>query len=317
MMTSQEDGERPEVEYGLRVHVLGKTPFLAIDQTEYQDLKASRDLVRDALGLEEAFHRLLGNYLEWESTLLEEALRFLVFTEGSWSEFVGTIHECNRRLANLLSGARAYLDQTGHMVSGLHGNPSTELQELKKWKAREYDARLGYRVMEALRNYSQHRGLAVHHLSHQHWAEERDGSRVLKNGITPSVSPSRLREDGGFKSAVLAELEALGEDTIDLRPLVREYMEGLATVQTKLRGQLKEKLEAADAAIIGAIDRYRREGQEDVLGLAAVKKQQGRKYSESVSLFEDLIERRVELERRSRRLTNITGHYTTNEPKPS
>jgi hypothetical protein len=56
-----------------------------------------------------------------------------------------------------------------------------------------------------------------------------------------------LEVDGKFKKAVIKELKALGE-TVDLKPLVRDYMEGLGAVHDAFRGMVKDRMD------IGAVD---------------------------------------------------------------
>lgn len=302
------------VSFGLTLFVLGRAPFLAITESEFLHIKECKTLVSDALGLEESFHRVLGNLYEFESTLLQEALRALIFTEGSWSDTNGMIHEVNRRVSNLLSSGRAYLDQTAHLFSSRFGNNSEAREALAEWCSHEYDSRLGYRVMEGLRNYTQHRGIAVHYLSYQNWRRGEGEKAVFRNSIVPGISPAILRGDGGMKKRLVDELEAIGEP-VDLRPLVREYVAGLATIHQKIREQIANDLLAADEVILKSIERYRKEGQADVLGLSAVKRRGKGILLEEVAIFNDPIDRRRDLVNRGYRVRYLTRHYTTNEPK--
>jgi hypothetical protein len=306
-----------EESFGLRVVVLARTPWLPISKEDFLEFRRAKSLLVDTLGLEENLHLVLGNYFEYEAGLLTEALRQLVFRVGSWSEGAGSIHEVNRRVVNLLSAGRGYQDQAAHLLSRRFGKRSKELDAFSGWRSAEYDGRLGYRAMEALRNYSQHRGLAVHHLRHTMWRSKPGG--ISRNALVPGISPKRLAEDRGFKVGVLRELQEQGEDPMDLRPLIREYVAGLATVHKKLRDSLAADVAAADERILSAIERYRREGQPEVVGLAAVKRDgRGLRVDgvDDVELFDDLITRRRDLVRQTRMAEFLGhGHYTTNEPK--
>lgn len=299
--------------YELRLHVVGRAPKLPMEADEFRSLKAAKDLVVGVLGVEESMYLVLGNFLEYEALLLREALSGLVFAPGSWSEFRGVIHEVNRLLVNVLSGCRGYVDQSKHFLSGRFGKDSGELQSFREWAAEQYDSKLGYRVMEALRNYSQHRGVAVHQLAHSHWRAGAGPGGPRRNALVPSLLPTRLAEDGRFKASVLEELLAKDEP-VDLRPLVREYVSGLALIHEQLRSTLEDSTEAADSLILGAIERYDREGQAGVVGLAALKRNDKGEVVDSVALFKDVIERRKELVRRSRHVPHVVGAYTTNEP---
>lgn len=148
--------------YGLTIAVLARTPFVPISAEEFGAASKARTVISGALGIEETFNLVVGNYLEYELELLGGALRSLLYTEGAWSEFMGRIHEVNRRLMNLLAAGRAYLDQAPHYLSATFGPESNEVRGFRSATNAEYDARLGYRAMEALRNFALHRGLAVH-----------------------------------------------------------------------------------------------------------------------------------------------------------
>lgn len=72
----------------------------------------------------------------------------------------------------------------------------------------EYDARLGYRVMEALRNYVQHRGLPLHSITvGGGWIDTEEGRR-RKEKTTLYLNVDTLAEDKDFKKDVLDELRS-------------------------------------------------------------------------------------------------------------
>lgn len=300
--------------YGLTIAVLAKTPFVAISPDDFNAVRKARAVARGALGIEETFNLVVGNYREYEMELLGGALHSLLYTEGRWSEFVSRIHEVNRRLMNLLAAGRAYLDQAPHYLSAMFGDTSQELTDFRRATNAEYDSRLGYRAMEALRNFALHRGLAVHHLSHSHWAVGEGGDRVRRNALVPSLQPKQLADEGGFKASVLTELQARGE-LIDLRPLVTEYVAGLARVHEQLRKLSKELVDGSDRQILQLIARYKTEGQSDVLGLVAVQREPDGRWSQRIDLFDDPILRRRDLEQKMRRIRYIDRIFTTNEPQ--
>lgn len=108
---------------------------------------------------------------------------------------------------------------------------------MKQKKSQEYDSCLGYRVIEALRNYAQHRGLPVHNLQYNSTFHPDSPNDSSEHSITPSLRVSRLKEEKKFKSSVLKELEAIG-DLIDLKPLVRQYMESLGRIHCESKQTL-------------------------------------------------------------------------------
>jgi hypothetical protein len=107
--------------------------------------------------------------------------------------------------------ARSYLDQLDHDLSGLFGPTSEICETVRVAKSHEYDSRVGYRALEALRNYQQHRGFTVHHVSIAANRREVGSQIFFAHRVTPSISTVALRRDGGVKTTILKELEAQGQ----------------------------------------------------------------------------------------------------------
>lgn len=302
------------MEYGLTRLILDKKAFLPLDHDGFERARAAKDLIVEALGGEEKFNLLLENFAEYESELLQLALHGIVFADTSWSDSIAKIHTINRRLLNVLSAGRLYLDQTRHSVSSIFGDRSPELGAIKTKMSEEYDARFGYRVMEALRNFVQHRGLGVHHITHQSWWVELEDEHRCRHTLVPSLQIRDLQEAGGFKSSVLEELEEKGE-RVDLRPLVREYVTGIARVQEEFRRLCRSKVEDATGYFAELMARYREEGEEDILGLAAVQRAEDGTIMESVQIFEDLLQRRTWLAQKNSRSQYVDKHFVIGESK--
>lgn len=295
----------------LRALVLGRVPELELDPQALDDARAARGHLREVLAIEERLDIVLGNLLEWEEHLLSTAAADVIYSEGSWSAWQGKVHLTNRRLMNLLSSCTLYIDHLRHSVSTLFGKDSDEYSSVLKWMSEQYDARLGYRSMVALRNFFQHRGWGVHHINRQSWRVGE--TAVWKNSFTPSIQPSYLKEEGGFKASVLEELEAEGE-TVALPALVRDFISGLTEVHTKVRELVAPLVETADDLVSGHVQSYLDAGAQHVAGLAVVLQEEGR-VLDSVSIQRELSERRKELERRNRRLPNLKNQFVTTVPK--
>ena len=141
----------------------GKGP-VAISKEDFEAIREAKAGVVRMMLIEEKIDLLLDNYVEYEGELLQLALRSAVLEEYGWSDFRAAVQRFNRRLANLLTTCRLYLDQVRHDLSGF--NDPTLSEAFKTLKSAEYDGRLGYATLEALRNYYQHRGLPVSGLSY-------------------------------------------------------------------------------------------------------------------------------------------------------
>ena len=89
-----------------------------------------------------------------------------MYRDLDWRGIQGDIAIITRRLSNLLSAARLYVDQIAQDLHDAFGSQHQVSNEIKVKLSTEYDARLGYRVMEAVRNMMQHRSLPIHRLSY-------------------------------------------------------------------------------------------------------------------------------------------------------
>ena len=135
-----------------------------------------------------------------------------------------------------------------------------------------------------------------------------------RHTVVPSLQPTYLKEEGGFKASVLQELSALG-DLVDLRPLVREYVVGIFAVHQDLRARWADKVNTADSIIREMIDRYKEVAGDDTLGLAAVRRDDDNNTAEAVSVFDEPIERRRWLMMRNAMIAHVDKHFVICEPK--
>lgn len=277
---------------------------------EFTVLLTARRSLGVAVGIEEKFNLLLENYAEFERALLDLTLRRTIFADPDWSAFQDDFLTVNRHLANFLSSARSYTDQVDHELTELFGQGSDRVKAVRDSRATEYESRLGYRAMEAIRNYLQHRSFPVHHLkfpSHRDVVHEEIFFRFT---ITPSVSVLELRKDAGFKSSVLTELEAMGS-MVPLTPLVREYVEALGRVHETVRRSMKEDLAQWETIVQSAMDNAKQQLGDNPVGFVMVCIDADGDEIEEAQLFTDVIERRRLLERRSRHAGHISRFYVS------
>ncbi|HYV05409.1 MAG TPA: hypothetical protein VFB82_12525 [Blastocatellia bacterium] len=145
--------------------------------------------------------------------------------------------------------------------------------------------------------------------------------------ITPSLCVSSLRKEKGFKRSVLDELEAIG-DLIDLKPLVRQYMESIGRIHSYVRELLAPGISKWDSTILKLQalfwERFGEDTTEDPssifspdnLGLALVARQDSAAVVESVYIIEDLIKRREWLVRKNNTLRRYNSAIVSSESRP-
>ena len=165
----------------------GSPPFLEIPSAEHDALLHAKSNVRAGMQMERSYWALVENYRDYEEELLKLALLKAVRSSFEWEAIQFESMGVDRRLMNLLSTARAYLDQ---LDSTFHRHFQEQQVALKAHRSAQYDTRLGYRVLEALRNVVQHSGRGVHGLTYPH---DRHGEG-LRLRVFPRLSVSVLRE---------------------------------------------------------------------------------------------------------------------------
>jgi hypothetical protein len=283
----------------------------SIDTTsdQFDAAKLAKERLIEALGVEEKFNLLLENYAEFETALLGISLRRTIFMGQDWSESQNDIHTVNRRIVNLLTTSRLYLDQISHNMNSMYG--AGALASLKKALSDEYDSSLGFRALEALRNYVQHRDLPVRRLIYG--ASREANMSQSKRTLTPSLSIERLKQEGKFKASILKELVATGGEFIDLKPIIREAMESYGRVQAFVRQLIATDIAQSDSIVLGIKESFQAQFGPNVTGLAVVSANDKGKTVEYVQIFDELIQRRNWLETRNPALTRYNAEVISSE----
>lgn len=302
------------MKYGITKLVLGFSEFIDISEQEYKNIKSCRDRLIEALYIEEKFDLIVENYLEYEMELLASSARHMVFRNQDYIWFQTERSLISRRIVNLLSACRMYLDQSVHHLKNIYGNDSYKVEEICSETSTQYDTKLGYRTMEALRNYVQHRGLPIHKIVYPVKRVETKSDAKILFTVTPYIDLSALEEDKKFKIAVLQELKIIGKE-IDIKPLLRQYIGGISIIHEKIREIINEDKKVWEETLTSVIDLFKSKfGPEtsiDGIGIA-IEVEDGI-CIETVSIFVDFINRRQELEEKNNLLRNLPMRYVTNE----
>jgi hypothetical protein len=250
---------------------------------------------------------VIENYLELENEILNSSVRQMVQTDFSYLSGQAQRNLFSRRIINVLSACRGYLDQASHHINNIYGESSYVGTEFEKSTHEQYDSRLGYRLMEALRNYVQHRGSPLFAVSRKGgWSSDRKKLRFSTKAL---MRVSDLAEDSKFKKPILDELKPLGKE-LDIQPFVREYVAGLSIVHQRLRESLRSDLTNWESLIHGTIEHYRQAFPEQVATGGNIFAMSA---EEEVWLSVDFIDARRKLEEKNRNLSNLPLRFVTNE----
>ena len=298
------------MKYLLRKVILGKVPEIEITAEEYTEFEKAKNILTNALAIEEKYEIVIRNYLEFEKQMLDTTITDMVRTTLGYPDFFEVHLGLNIRLINLLAAARMYVDQLNQNVRECIPNIDNIKELVKKFFSKEHDDNKDYRFMEALRNYVQHRGIPVHSAPQGgRWTSLEDDG-LLEYYMELYTIRSYLEVDSKFKKTSLDELD----EKIDLKLATRSYMESLSNVHESVRSIITESVKAARELIENAHRRYADIHKGSLAGLSACKCS-NKKLVCSVPLLLDWDDVRIELQMRNRKLINLRKRYVTSSIK--
>ena len=280
---------------------------LIITKEQYCRLIEVKQYLVSMLKVEEKLNLLIENYLELEKDILNVSFNKMISTIYStdWTLAIGDIHLINRRIINFLTTSKLYLDQISHDIKEISSDPSLPLK-VEKLRNTEYDNVQGYRVIEALRNYVQHRGLPVHILT----LNMSKVGNLSKHVITPFLKVDELKKDGKFKATVLKELEELN-DKVDIKQNIRQYIKSITRIHSSIRELLSENVQRWEEEFISTYEEFSKEyGETESLGIGEIYLGIRRNIT---YIMKEPIKRRKWLEQKNRELINLESKFVSSE----
>ena len=212
------------MQYFLRFAPDADCPTLPIDSQRFSLLKASRDILAEALEVEEEYEMMISNYIDLEKESLNISISYMVRNCSGYVDFFDARLALNRRLMNLLTSVRLYTDRlTAHCCACLPEERGIK-ERVELLRSTEYEKNFDYRFMEALRNYIQHHGTAVHQVMFGGRWTTLDINSLLEFSLSFSANKKVIASDGHFKKQVLDEMP----DKVNLISDSRGYIETLS-----------------------------------------------------------------------------------------
>ena len=273
---------------------------IEISEERYNEVRAAKAGLLLFLGIEEKSNILLDNFGEYEKTLIGLIVDRITYYDNSLVGWRSDMMQINRRLTNVLSSAKLYIDQMMHDAAMIFGDETDGYQKIKSLFSEAYDSSFAYRVMEAVRNYIQHRAFPVHALSYPHDPiDPYEQENEIAVGILPKMLVERLEKDPKFKRSVLSELRQNGEE-IAITPLLREYVGCLGEIQNRIRQvcnpQFLQWEETLNSVIAEAENFFE---DKPTLALAVVKEVQRGRWPEIEYIFSEVFKLRKKYEKRN------------------
>jgi hypothetical protein len=300
--------------YVLTQDILGCPHCDELTEAEFSDIELCTSRLLHVLFFEEKLNYVLDNYIEFERELINTSLDYAYDRSHIVEDGRDRFHAIHRRIVNLLSTGRMYLDQLEHHLSAIYPNDAHQREALTKTKADEYDhkERPSYRFVEALRNYVQHRGFAIHGISHRSRLVGEPIETRIRNMIVPEVNASQLADDPKFKKNVLHELQKTG-NKIDIRPLIRDYVDSIRRIHQQIRASLSGDVDKWDRQLKSIIGGYVAKFGGNALALTARALGKNSRIVRAIPIYEGTIQRRQELQRRNKRLAECACQFVSNE----
>lgn len=298
--------------YGITRLALGKSPFIELERTEFEAITKAKEQLIGVLEIEQKLDLLLSNYLEYEQTLLEITLERMIHFSATWSDFRKDNLLINRRLANLLSSARSYVDQMKRAVNRLYGRHSRQAAMLDSSFAQASLNSFAYRFLKGLRDYAQHAQLPVKTIKYPHTLEHDRSDTPIRCRIVPLLLPDTLQDGWDRRNPDLKEAANLGKE-IPLTPLVREYVSTMGQIHEDLREQMEKDVLGWRSIYCAVLDRARAPFEGKLTGLGVVAQEKPGIWEESHQIFEDLSKESEYLARKNRFLGNLSRLYVSGD----
>lgn len=223
---------RERSHYGIGIPRTIRAEIVQLSESQLENIRNAHDSMMASLDIEEIFDMNLNNYYDFEKYVLNYNHERCFFSD-ELDRYWLVRPQISRFVMNFLSSSRSYLDYVPRKLAALSVNSIEALASFDRMRKQMYDERLGYRVLESLRNYTQHRSMPIHNVEIGMAWTGRDRTQNL-HSMTPKISVKNLAKDGKFKASVLKELKEEGEH-IPFMPFIRSYMDGLGIIHELIR----------------------------------------------------------------------------------
>lgn len=297
------------MKYLVTILTTGNNSELVIDKSKFEELKQAKEYLSEILSFEEKYELLLSNYIELEKECLLISAQNMVYEDNEYMNFFDIKLLFNQRIVNLLTTSRLYIDQLSQHIKACNLNI-----DIKSFFSYEYDNNFEYRFMEALRNYVQHRGLAVHFTSiGSNWTSlDDDGEMQFKTRVY--TKKDEVEKDSAFKKSVAKEMP----DKVDIIYASRSYIESISKVHCNIRKILSDVAIYSRQIIEEITHKYEKINNGKSNGLSVIYSVNNGQYDEILDKFHLTLEWdniRIKLEKKNQSLVNLKKRFVSSSIK--
>lgn len=296
--------------YAIQIWALGTYPQININKEEFDKLRQSRQCLSNALAIEEKYELLLSNYSDLEKECLNVTSDSMLRNDIGYANIFEIRLTFNRRIVNLLTSTKLYIDQIQQHVKACIPEDADITEKIKALFSNEYDAHFEYRFMEALRNYVQHRGLAVHStMLGSRWTSHEDNGE-LEYTTRLFTHRSEVESDKAFKKSISNEMP----EKVELIYACRIYIEAISKIHCYIRKLLVQVSESSRNLIAQNINEYEETYKKKPFGLSAVcfiPKQPVNEILEKFPLLLEWDNIRIDLIKKNGELKNLRKRFVS------
>lgn len=233
--------------------VLGSSKSIAISSETFAEVAEAHAFYVNVILIEEKYDTVVENYYEFERELIEIAARHMLF-EITDEVFFGQTSLINRRLLNLLSATKMYIDHTRKQLIAMFGRKSNLVVSISEKSEAVKAANTGYLLLEQIRNYSQHAGYAVEYFS-VGASSTRTNDKVLRYyDLRAKINIDNILGDPRIDRSLRDKAsEIQGRDAKDL---IRDGIDGVSEVHQHLRDGIDLHLTARRDVLHAALALY-------------------------------------------------------------
>lgn len=289
--------------------VLASNFELEISEFDYLQLKSSRDCLSGAIAIEEKYELLVANFLDLEKECLSVTCESMLRNNDEYSDFFDVRTRLNRRVVNLLTALRLYMDHLSQHVKVCLLD-KTKCENVKSLFSSEYDDCFEYRFMEALRNYVQHRGLAVHSSTLGGcWTSMDKINGELEHKTCVFTHKDEVSSDKSFKKSVASEMP----EKVNLLLASRKYISSISKAHGELRELISANVTKSRNIISEKIECFKEKSGGNSIALAALKidQEENNEVIERVNLLLDWDDVRLHLVKKNKTLYSLGRSYVS------
>ena len=233
-----------------------------ISQSEYEKIKRAYEIARKIAWCNERYYMIVDNYGEFVESI-NQALE-IIYKNKEQEDMIrigqNYIRTFNRRFFNIISSVRLYIDQTRHDLSELQLSVSKD--DFGKLTSRQYDLRLGYQIMELLRNYMQHESMVIDGII---WFRPFFDISKEYVPIIIAMDIDRLKKIDNFKNKIKSnKINEMTGKSFNIFYFLHEYLLGINDVHKELMDLLENIINSQHDIVTNILMKYYKENPKEV-----------------------------------------------------